>query len=495
MSTTRIARGAAWTIASSVISRALGLIGTLILTRFVARQDYGEVSAAVMVVLTINQFTTLGVGIYVITAREITREEVFHATVIHVSLALIALLTLLVVGKPLSPVFDTPNMYLYVPGLALAAFADRLTFMPERMLIRRLSFRSVGLYRSAGELIYTLASVMAAALGLGGMSIVIGNLARSLARGALFCGSVPMDEWLHWTRLRWAVIRRIANYGLTILGAVFAAFAARRWDNLLIARFFGPATMADYNLAYNLADIPAVHIGEQLCDVMQASFAHMDSADRKRTLLRSLGVIALVTFPLAVGLGVVGPTLAAVLLNANWAAVGPMLLILAALSLARPLFGAISALLLVEVGPRLLTLIEWLTLALLIGSLVSFGRLSPLWACAAVGIAYVVRTLAAIVVAQRRAGVGTAEFVARLGPPLLACIPMVAAILAVRVGLENRGVTAPAVRLAAEILAGAVTFAAAALVLARGPVNDLLSLIRDRRRRLEDPAVASVPKP
>jgi lipopolysaccharide exporter len=375
MSTTRIARGAAWTIASSVISRALGLIGTLILTRFVAREDYGEVSAAVMVVLTINQFTTLGVGIYVITAREITREEVFHATVIHVTLALIALLALLVIGKPLSPVFDTPHMYLYVPGLALAAFADRLTFMPERMLIRRLSFRSVGLYRSAGELVYTFASVAAAALGLGGMSIVIGNLARSLARGALFCGSVPLDEWLHWTRIRWAVIRRIANYGLTVLGAVFAAFAARRWDNLLIARFFGPATMADYNLAYNLADIPAVHIGEQLCDVMQASFAQMNTAERKRTLLRSLGVIALVTFPLAVGLGVVGPTLAAVLLNANWAAVGPMLLILSALSLARPLFGAISSLLLVEVGPRLLTTIEWLTLALLIGSLSTFGRL------------------------------------------------------------------------------------------------------------------------
>lgn len=495
MSTTRIARGAAWTIASSVISRGLGLIGTLALTRFVAREDYGEVSAAVMVVLTLNQFTTLGVGIYVITAREITREEVFHATLIHVVLALIALLALLVIGKPLSPVFDTPHMYLYVPGLALAAFADRLTFMPERMLIRRLNFRAVGLYRSAGELVYTFASVAAAALGFGGMSIVIGNIARSLARGALFCGSVPLDEWLHWTRVRWATIRRIANYGVTVLGAVFAAFAARRWDNLLIARFFGPATMADYNLAYNLADIPAVHIGEQLCDVMQASFAQMDTAERKRALLRSLGVIALVTFPMAVGLGVVGPTLAAVLLPANWAAVGPMLLILSALSLARPLFGAISSLLLVERGPWLLTVIEWLTLAILIGSLCTFGQLSPLWACCAVGMAYVVRTLFAMIVARRSAGVATSEFVSRLGPPLLACIPMVGAILAVRAGLESLGATHPAVRLGAEILTGAIVFAAAALVLARRPVNDLLTLIRDRRRRLDDPAVAAVQRP
>jgi hypothetical protein len=72
---------------------------------------------------------------------------------------------------------------------------------------------------------------------------------------------------------------------------------------------------------------------------------------------------------------------------------------------------------------------------------------------------------------------------------------MVAAILGVRMGLENLGLTHPAVRLAAEILAAGLAFAAAALVLARQPVNDLLTLIRDRRRRLDDPAVASVHRP
>jgi hypothetical protein len=72
---------------------------------------------------------------------------------------------------------------------------------------------------------------------------------------------------------------------------------------------------------------------------------------------------------------------------------------------------------------------------------------------------------------------------------------MVAAILGVRAALENLGLPHPAVRLAAEILAGGLAFAGAALVLAREPVNDLLTLVRDRRRRLDDPAVASVQRP
>ena len=45
-------RGAAWTIGTGVGSRALGLMGTVLLTYFIARDELGEVSdAAVAVVL------------------------------------------------------------------------------------------------------------------------------------------------------------------------------------------------------------------------------------------------------------------------------------------------------------------------------------------------------------------------------------------------------------------------------------------------------------
>ena len=100
------ARGAAWMIPASLLSRGLGLVATLILIRFVSPTDYGEVSAAAVVVWTVNQVTTLGVGVYAIANRSATREDMFHATLIHVSLGVLALLALWVLRKPLSPVFE-----------------------------------------------------------------------------------------------------------------------------------------------------------------------------------------------------------------------------------------------------------------------------------------------------------------------------------------------------------------------------------------------------
>jgi PST family polysaccharide transporter len=492
MSTERTAaRGAAWTIGSSLLSRGLSLVGTLLLIRFVVPTDYGEVSAATVVVGTINQITTLGVGIYVITNRGATREDLFHATFIHASLGVVAFVALLVLGKPLSPFFDTPHMFLYVPGLALSALTDRITFMPERVLIRGLRFRRVSLIRSIAELTYAASSLAAAVLGLGGMSIVVGNLARSAVRAIGMVGAVDRRDWLGFTRLRLAIIERIAGYGFAVTLSGLANFASRRWDNLLVARFFGPAVMGTYNLAYNLADIPAIHIGEQITDVMQASFAHMTTGQRRAALVRSLGVIGLVTFPIAVGLGVVAPTLADLFLDRKWAGAGMMLLMLSTLSIARPIVGATSSFLLLERGPRLFIGLEWLTLAGMLGLIATIGRISPIWTCAAVGIAFLLRALGGIYLTRSVSGIPMWTFLSRLIPPLLACVPLAGVVLGTRVLLGRAGLHTPWLVLALQIVAGASAYVGSAFLLSPASARDLLGMVRDRRRRSLAPTSSS----
>ena len=56
-------------------------------------------------------------------------------------------------------------------------------------------------------------------------------------------------------------------------------FAIRRWDNLVVSSLHGPAAVGAYNLAYNLADIPAVQIGEQVTEALQVGFTKDRAAD------------------------------------------------------------------------------------------------------------------------------------------------------------------------------------------------------------------------
>jgi lipopolysaccharide exporter len=475
------ARGAAWTILASLLSRGLGLVATLIMIRFISPEDYGEVSAATVVVFTVNYVTTLGVGIYVIANRSATREDMFHATVIHVALGVVALLALWVLRKPLSPLFDTPNMYRYVPGIAASAFIDRLAFMPERVLVRGLRFRRISLVKAMAEVAFVVAALGTAWRGWGGMSIVVANVVRSGLRGAVFVTSVSWKEWLQFAAVRWAVVKKIASYGFTVTMWSVAGWASSRWDNLLVSRFFGPAVMATYNLAYNLADIPAVHIGEQIADVMGASFAHMAPDERRRTLLRSFGVIGLVTFPLALGIGVIAPSLGDLFLNAKWAGAAPMLLLLSALSLSRPIYGTLASFLVVEAGPRIVAITEWITVAVLMGSISTFGRISPLWTCGAVGFTFALRSLGLMYVAQKSSGIRFTRFLRELARPLLATLPMIAAAAGIRFVLLHAGVHFPGVILVSQILAAIPVYVGAVFIIAPVPANEVLSLVRRRR--------------
>lgn len=58
----KAARGALWTVISSMGGRAVGVLGTLVMTRFLAPEVIGEVSDATIICMTANWLTIWGFG-------------------------------------------------------------------------------------------------------------------------------------------------------------------------------------------------------------------------------------------------------------------------------------------------------------------------------------------------------------------------------------------------------------------------------------------------
>ncbi len=474
----RAAGGAAWTIATGIGARALGLVGTLTLTYFVARDELGQVSDAAVAVVLANQFSTLGVGQYYISRRTLDEGLAWHATIAHLALGLVALAAVLVFGHPLGVWMRAPAIGRFLPGLALSGLLDRISYMPERVLAREMRFRVVGVCRTAGELSYTVVSVALAAFGMGGMSIVVANVARSAVRLATMCASVPRISWLAPSRLSMTTFRAMVRFGLPMSIGNAAGFASRRVDNAIVSGLFGADIVGAYNLAYNVADVPAVQVGEQIGDVLFPSFANMDGPRRKAALLRSSGLLAIVTFPLAVGLGAIAPTTVEALLKPEWRDVGPMLAILSVLSVVRPVGWTISSYLLAQDRPRIDAALEVVKVAALVGLLLTLGRAGPLWACSAVGFAFGLHAVGSMLVVQVMDGIKVAAFVRRSAPALVSCVPMVLAVLAARHMMAHVAWSPRAGRLIAEIVAGAVAYIAVVPVVARSTTQDILGLLR-----------------
>lgn len=486
----RVVRSAAWTVPASVGSRAVGLLGTLLLARYLAPDDYGVVMAAAITATTASSATTFGVGIYLVANAGISRAETFHASCWFLATGVVALLATMALGGPLERWTGAPGLAAYLPVLLLATLLERIFYVPERILVRNLRFGWLSVARASSELTFTAVAVALAANGQGGMAIVWGTLARSTVRFVAIVGAVDVRDWLEPHRLRLATFARIAGYGLSVSVTSLLTFGMRRWDNLLISRYFGAGPMGAYNYAYNLADTPATAIGDQLSDIVAASFPRVDRRRRAEALVHACSMVSTIMFPLSVGLAVVAPTVVDTFFDPRWSSVGAMLMLLSALSVTRPLTAIIGSYFYASRRPGVVLWLEGASLAALLVALSTLGRAGIYWACGCVGIVFVLRTLAAMWLVGRHDGVRLSAFLRPMRGPLAASIVMAAGVTAARLGL---GDLAPPARLLAEITLGAGMYAGSALVLARSGCAELLQAVRAALRG--DSSRSTEPRP
>lgn len=479
--------GALWTVGTSIGGRALGLIGTLVLTRFLAPEAYGEVSIATVIVMIVNAFVALGFGQYVVANPKAGRDVGFHATFYHVALGTVVLAGLLVVGPHLGPIFDAPNLDDYLLGLVAATWLERFAYMPTRILARDMRFSVLGAKLLLGEVAYATVAVGLAAAGWGAISVMWGFVARHVVGASLVFIAVDWRDWIEPHRLSRATTRKMLDFGIPMYFAHVMHFVSMRGDNLVIGGVFGPAAAGEYNLAYNLADIPASQVGEHIGDVLLPSFAKMESDDwRRKALVRVAGLLALVVFPLAVGLAAIADTLVRAIFDPRWYRIAPMLVLLSVLSIFRPIGWLVGAYLQAMQRTRTLFVLEAVKTVGILAFVYLLGQIGILYACAGVGLAFAVNAFGSVWVVYRADGLPMGKLLLPLLPPLLASLLMGAAVIGVRMAIGEHLSPWPATGL--EIVVGAVAYVIAAFVVAPRQSRELLDLLRGlirRKRRRE----------
>ena len=479
----RATRGAMWNVGASTLTRVIGLIGTLFMTRLLKPEVVGEVMSAVVIAQTANWLSHWGFNQYMIVRGIEGAEQTYHVAVVNLVCGVVGLAAAAGTGALFVPVFHAPHLGSYLPGMALAILIRRVGAIPDKVLARELRFRELAIANGVGDVAYTVSAIaLAATTNLGGQAIVVGNIIQSTIATVLVFQFTGMD-WLQRVPWRWERVREILRFGIPLGFAQIFDFATRYWDNLAFGAYFGQEVVGFYNMAYNLADIPAVQVGEQISGVLLPAMAGLDPKDRKAAVIRSTGLMALVVFPMAVGLGSVAPTLIRCLLNDAWQGVAPLLVMLSVLSVARPMGWGVGAYLASMSRTRTIMLLDLLKLVLLFGGIVVLSPLGPVWTAAAVGIAFGGQSLIKIGLVVRTDGLPVWPLASAVLRPLAACAVMAAVVLAVRSGLDALGIESVGLRLVLEIAAGAVTYVVAAFVVAGSIARDFLRLLRRALKR------------
>jgi PST family polysaccharide transporter len=508
-------RGAFWMILSGSGSRVIGILGTLAVTHYLAPEEYGEASLAALVIFIASTLSNGGLAQYIAARPQAGRDVVFHALVLYFGLGVLSIGPTLLLGPYLGHALHAPGITPLLPLIGVSAILDRVSTIQDRLQLRALRFRSVSVTRSLGELTYAAVSVGLAALAAGtpyggARAIVFATVGRSLLRFVAFSLTMPRAEWLSPGKLSWPTARELLVAGAPLGVVVIAGMGASKLDNLVFQVNFGLVWLSCYNLAYNFAEMPGALVGEQVGDVLVPSFAHMaDDEKRKDALLLSMRMMNLIVAPLAFGLAAVAPTLSKLAFPRNYQeGIIKVLQLLAAFSLARTITWVGNSyfqvrnrrrwIMILETA-RMVGIVVFMSLFIKIGMQKGPGH-AVRWACASVVFVFSLSALSYMWSVRKLDGVRLRDQILPLVPPVIACLPMAAAVVGARRIITRFGlliIGSPEIhgtvdqirvftpRLFVEILVGAVVFVPSALILAPRASRELIDLIRDavRRRR------------
>ncbi len=478
----KAAAGFLWVAAANIGSRVITIVSTFILTRFLAPAVQGEVNAAFVFVQTIGFGTSLGVGQFISAHPKAGRDVVFHGSVLVTVCGAVGLLGCYLTGDAMASWLNVPGMAAYVPGFVVSHFIERLGWLPRNVLVRDMRFRVVGARVAIGEVTFASTSVLLAYLDFGGAALIWGNIARSSVALLFLVSKTDWRDYLTPCRLKLAELRKIVAFGAPISVSGLLHFGASYWDNLFMARRFGADAAGLYNQAYRLADLPANAVGEQLNDVLVPTFARLDDAEaRRRGLLRAASLTALVVFPMAVGLGAIADTLVAALYNHAYQGVAPFLFVLSTLSLSRAISVLGVGYLQVVNRTQKMALLDAVLVVLVLLSMWLLAPLGQVAAAIGVGVAFGLNMLQ-VFYYLRPEGIRVRSVVGSLARPLLACLPMAAAVFGARALLAPLSLPAWALLLV-EVAVGGLVYVGAALIVARTVARDFIELFLGMARR------------
>jgi PST family polysaccharide transporter len=470
----RATRGAAWNVSAGIGLRVLGVFTTVLLTRFIAPTEYGEVAAAAAVTLVVVTFTGLGFARYLI-ARSATDAECSQAVSVQGALTGTALAAAVALGAPIGTWIGVPGLTLYLPGMAVAYFVKVLGGVPQALLARGLHFGTLASALAIAEIAFAGTALLLAPT-TGAMAIVYGNLARSAVATAILFWRLPPAHRIRPAPVRRTDVRRMLAFGLPLSASNWLTLLATRWDGILVGRYLGAGVLGHYNLATNLAQVPAVELGSQLNDVLFPAMAQLHGSRRRAALPRTVGIMALLMMPLIFGIVCVAPLAVSVALDERWRDVGWMASLLAIGLVGLPLEWPVLAHLSVGGRSSVVLALGGFKAVSTLGLLIAVGWQRPAWACGAVVAGGLLNTVATVVSVRRDADVDQRAVLRALAGPLLAALTMTALV----VGL--RPLAPPSwpgwLWLLTSILAGVASYLLGTALFARATCADVLELAR-----------------
>jgi PST family polysaccharide transporter len=318
-----LAVGIASTAGAKWSSQILCWASMLLVARLLLPSDFGLVGMAALYLGLVQTFSEFGIGSAVVTLRDLTGDQIAQINTVSVLSGFVGFGVSCGVAYPLGRFFRAPQLPAVILVMSAPFVIGAFRTVPYSLLQRDMRFKLLSIIETVAAIAQAGGTLVLALSGLGYWALVLGNVTGAVVSTGLNAAWCP--QGFAAPRLR--TIRHALGFGLHVLAARLCWYGYSNADFLVAGRVLGAAPLGAYTFAWNLATMPIVRVTDLVTRVTPAFFSAVqeEHAALRRYLKGLTEGLSLITFPIAIGLGLLAPEFVNVVLGKKWLGViGPL---------------------------------------------------------------------------------------------------------------------------------------------------------------------------
>lgn len=328
--------GVFWSAIERLGPKGMQFIVAVVLARLLTPTEFGLIGMIMVFIALGKVFLNSGFGAALIQKQDATEthySSVFYANIL---LSLAAAAALGLAAPWIARFYAQPALIAPTRVLGLNFIFAAFGLIQTTLLTKRMDFKTQAKVRLMAVGGSGVVGISMALLGAGIWSLVFQSLSNTLFDSLLLWG---FSRWRPRRVFDLGALRELFGFGSRMLASGVIDVIFRNIYNIVIGKLFLPADLGYYTRANSLQQIPAQTLGNVLSRVTFPLFSEIqDEPDRIRNGVRkALRTVALVNFPLMIGLMVTARPLIITLIGEKWLPAVPYLQLLAVVGLFYPL--------------------------------------------------------------------------------------------------------------------------------------------------------------
>jgi O-antigen/teichoic acid export membrane protein len=310
-------KGVLWSFCRESVTAILFFPSSMILARLLSPREFGIAAAATFFVLLAARLSELGFNAALVRSKTLTPAHLSTVFVMNLAVGVVSFAVLTAIAPLVGAFYDVPDAARILPVAATTFLIGPFGAVPAALITRNMRYREAAFLDWLQGLVFAVASVALAWLGLSYMSVVY---ARVIAAVVQSVSRMAVARWRPSLTFSTQALRDIFSIGAGIHTKRLLDYTAQNIDNLVVGKLLGMTALGLYDKAFSTMNRFLARMNTAGPNIMFRVFAiiHEDPDRFKRAYQKILLSTSLLGLPVFTLMVVTAPHLIVVLFGPQW---------------------------------------------------------------------------------------------------------------------------------------------------------------------------------